>query len=285
MKIAIFADLHGRLLLAFKLAERYQRETGQSIDLILQCGDVGIFPELEHLDSATIRYAKKDRSELGFYDYFVNPHPTVEATLAKLECNMVCVRGNHEDHDFLDGLEQLHPDAHLFPVDCYQRVFVCKSGVLQQFEHQGLVLNFLGVGRIGDQKNRTHSPFIQAYERKALRQTISDQPMIHLLISHDVPNDMTEPGYGMKELRPTLDKLHPAYHFYGHTGKPFSEVLDHNRVSQSVKIAELEYKRQGTLSFGTMVVVSLEEDQSPTMEIVDAPWLKEYTKTNWIYVE
>jgi hypothetical protein len=33
---AIFADLHGRILLAFKLVDHYQRETGQRMDLILQ---------------------------------------------------------------------------------------------------------------------------------------------------------------------------------------------------------------------------------------------------------
>ena len=41
MNIAIFADLHGRILLAFKLCARWQKETGEQIDLILQAGDLG----------------------------------------------------------------------------------------------------------------------------------------------------------------------------------------------------------------------------------------------------
>ncbi|GCE21451.1 hypothetical protein [Dictyobacter kobayashii] len=41
MNIAVFADLHGRLLLAFQLCARWQRETGEHIDLILQAGDLG----------------------------------------------------------------------------------------------------------------------------------------------------------------------------------------------------------------------------------------------------
>ena len=114
MKVAIFSDLHGRLLLAFKLAERYQRETGQNIDLILQCGDAGIFPELEHLDDATLRFAKKDRSELGFHDYFVTPHPKVEAALANLNCDMMCVRETMKTMSFWMGLKLYMPVNHVF---------------------------------------------------------------------------------------------------------------------------------------------------------------------------
>lgn len=285
MKVALFSDLHGRLLLAFKLTERYQRETGQNIDLILQCGDVGIFPELEHLDDATLRFAKKDRSELGFHDYFVTPHPKVEAILANLDCQMVCVRGNHEDHEFLDGLEAVHANDSLFPVDCYQRVFVCKSGHVLQFTHKDVTLRVLGVGRVGDRKRREHAPFIQQYERRKLRQTIGEKPAIDVLISHDVPTDMTDPGYGMKELRPALDTLRPTYHFYGHTGKPYSDIPDNNHVTRSVKIAELEYKRQDTLPHGAMIILTIDSNQGMSTEVVDAPWLKEYTKDAWFYIE
>jgi hypothetical protein len=35
MNIAVLADVHGRILLAFKIIERYQQETGERIDLIL----------------------------------------------------------------------------------------------------------------------------------------------------------------------------------------------------------------------------------------------------------
>lgn len=77
MRIALFADLHGRILLCFKLVARYQRETGKSIDLILQCGDMGVFPNLGRLDKATIKYASYDRTELGFYKA-ANQDPIME---------------------------------------------------------------------------------------------------------------------------------------------------------------------------------------------------------------
>lgn len=70
MKIALFADLHGRILLAFKLIERLQKERNIKIDLVLQCGDLGVFPTISNLDKATLRHAKRDTSELGFYHHF-----------------------------------------------------------------------------------------------------------------------------------------------------------------------------------------------------------------------
>lgn len=74
MNIAIFADVHGRILLAFKLVGRFQQETGEKIDLILQCGDMGIFPDPTKLDKATIRHAESDETELGFSEHFVEPN-------------------------------------------------------------------------------------------------------------------------------------------------------------------------------------------------------------------
>lgn len=71
MRIAIFADIHGKFLLPFKLVDLYQKETGNEIDLILQCGDMGAFPDIKNLDKATLRHASRDRDELGFYDDFI----------------------------------------------------------------------------------------------------------------------------------------------------------------------------------------------------------------------
>ena len=48
MNIAVFADVHGRILLTFMLCARWEQETGQRIDLILQAGDLGSFPTAPH---------------------------------------------------------------------------------------------------------------------------------------------------------------------------------------------------------------------------------------------
>lgn len=40
MKIALFSDIHGKILLPFKLVDLYQKETNNKIDFILQFGDI-----------------------------------------------------------------------------------------------------------------------------------------------------------------------------------------------------------------------------------------------------
>src|SRR5215467_12895557 len=89
MNIAVFADVHGRLLLAFKLCARWQRETGEKIDLILQAGDLGAYPVRERMDRATLKYIERDPTEMGFLEHFTNHDPAVAAMLAETSCPMV----------------------------------------------------------------------------------------------------------------------------------------------------------------------------------------------------
>ena len=113
MRIAIFADIHGKILLPFKLIDLYQKETGEKIDLILQCGDIGTYPDLDKLDKATLKHAKYNRDELGFSEDFVDFNELISKYLDKLDVEMICVRGNHEDHDYLDGLEEVLSLIHI----------------------------------------------------------------------------------------------------------------------------------------------------------------------------
>ena len=173
IRLALFADIHGRFLLPFKLAHHYQQTTGKSIDLIVQCGDMGAFPDNSRMDKATLRHAARDRDELGFIDDFVHAKPPIAQFLDRLNLNMLCVRGNHEDHKFLDELERQSVQA-AFPIDVYQRVWVLKTGEPFVLQKDGESLEILGIGRIGDRKQRPHGEFIQEYERQTLRCFIKD---------------------------------------------------------------------------------------------------------------
>jgi hypothetical protein len=148
MNIAIFADVHGRILLMFKLCARWEQKTGQKLDLILQAGDMGIFPRQDHLDKATIRFAQEDPTELGFIHNFTNYTDETATVLAQTQCNLIFVRGNHEDHLWLDALEQ-QTSASIFPVDPYQRLFCLKTGVPYTHTTAHEQITVLGIGRIG----------------------------------------------------------------------------------------------------------------------------------------
>src|SRR5215213_2483912 len=111
MNIAIFADIHGRILLCFKLCARWERETGEKIDLVLQAGDLGAYPDESRLDRATINHARNDPSELGFATDFAEWHDAVAKELAQTTFPLIFVRGNHEDHLWLDALEHESDNA------------------------------------------------------------------------------------------------------------------------------------------------------------------------------
>ncbi|WP_294315776.1 metallophosphoesterase [uncultured Chryseobacterium sp.] len=279
MKIALFSDIHGKILLPFKLVDLYQKETGHKIDFILQCGDIGAYPNLEKLNKATIKHAQYDRDELGFHDDFTKENPEIRTFLDELDIDMICVRGNHEDHDFLDHLENQYPSDSLFPIDVYTRVFVCKSGWEQKLEAENETLNFVGIGRIGDRKGRSEKRFIQDYERKEINKLLKTKDTFDLLITHD-KDDSSQRGYGMAEIREVLDHVIFHYHFYGHTGEPYKKETDFNGITQSIKIKELEFNESGILEKGCMIILTKEKGEL-NMEIVDQKLTNTMTKFNW----
>ena len=279
MKIAIFADIHGKILLPFKMVDAYQKEYGEKIDLILQCGDLGAFPDIQKMDKATIKHAKYDKQELGFSRQFVYINKEIEFFLNQLDVDMICVRGNHEDHDFLDNIEIKYSESR-YPIDCYQRVYICKSGVVQSFCIEDEDLDFMGIGRIGDRKGRREKRFIQEYERENIRKSIKQGKKLDILISHDISTEMAQPRFGMEELRLVLDMLKPFVHFYGHTGQPYKVEEDNNRQTFSVKIKELEFDSSGNLPAGCMFIVDktggvIEGDP------VELSFLQQFSKYTW----
>jgi hypothetical protein len=282
MKIAIFADIHGKFLLPFKLVDFYQKTTGNKIDLILQCGDMGAFPDIKTLDKATLRHASRDRDELGFYDDFVRENQEIRKFLDELNLDMICVRGNHEDHNFLNELEEKAVDNSIFSIDIYQRVWVCKSGHKQKFVKEEEILNFIGIGRIGDRKDRKHQEFVQDYEKEEINKLLKKNDSFDFLISHDC-GESSQRGFGMPEIRKVLDHIIFDYHFYGHTGEPLRIETDANGLTQSVKVKELEFDEDGILPEGCMIILEKVKENEFNFEKVEQKITNNLTKHNWKY--
>lgn len=290
MNIAIFADLHGRILLAFKLCARWQQETGEKIDLILQAGDLGAYPELSRLDKATRRYAERDPTELGFMQHFVRYDAAVAATLAETTCPMIFVRGNHEDHNWLDELERSSSRT-IFPIDVYQRVYNLKTGLPWTFYCKNEQMTILGIGRINPPatgEDIRQGKYIQEYEYKqiyALEKTSLD-----VLLTHDARPDfvLLEGGVkikastGMQEIGYILDRDQPAYHFFGHYGGALQARPDPNGLTLSVKLADLHWERGGSmLNEGSMGLLRWHNRAEHSFVALDSSWLKEYTFYTW----
>lgn len=278
MKIAIFADIHGKVLLPFKLVDYYQKITGEKIDLILQCGDVGIFPDLNRLDKATAKHAEEDRDELGFYDQFTRINVDIRAYLDELNIDMLCVRGNHEDHDYLNEIEERYGKESIYPVDAYQRVWMFRSGCIHHFESGNESIDIIGIGRIGDEDRKTEQRFIQNYERKQIKKLIDSTSKADILITHD-KSCSSKRGYGLPEIGNVLDNVWIPYHFYGHTGEVYHEELDKNGITTSVKIRELEFGKM-MLPLDCMVILD-KQDENMSIKTIDRNILSIFTRQNW----
>jgi hypothetical protein len=299
MNIAIFADVHGRIQLAFKLCIRWEKETGQKIDLILQAGDLGAFPEEMRLDKATIKYAQLDSTELGFMRDFAQYNANIASLLAQTHCNLIFVRGNHEDHHWLDGLEQ-QTDLPLFPIDAYQRVFCLKSGIPYTFSVDAKTITVLGIGRIGAPESEPEAEqpkYIQSYERKRIYNLLAnhEKPPIDVLLTHDARPDFIMPshgfkikaGRGMAEIGLILEACKPAYHFFGHYGGTCTTGTDDNGVTYSCKLADLHWDKSDPgmlLEAGSMGTLHWKSQDEHTFEEVEAAWMREYSAYTWQYM-
>ncbi len=278
IRVAIFSDIHGKILLPFKLVNLYQNIAHEKIDFILQCGDIGCFPDIKNLDKATLKHAKHDRDELGFCDDFTKINTDIKKFLDKLNVNMICVRGNHEDHDYLDILEQ-QSEKSSFCIDVYKRVFVCKSALKQEFIKDDESLSFVGIGRIGDAKQRNDKQFIQKYEQQNINKLIKSKDMFDVLITHDKSSE-SKRGYGSQEIRKVLDNVLFSYHFYGHTGEPFNDEMDSNGITKSIKIQELEWSESGILKYGSMLILEKQNSQM-NLKIVPQSITNRINKFSW----
>jgi hypothetical protein len=287
MNIAVFSDVHGRILLCFLLCARWERETGERIDAILQAGDLEAFPSEAGMDRATLRFGRHDASEFGFSTDFASYHEDVARALERTECPLIFVRGNHEDQAWLDGLER-RSDAPLFPIDAYQRVYCLKTGepyTLRPHDGSSESLTMLGVGRIGPPIGETEPrkpKYIQEHEMERLYHL---GPLsLDVLLTHDVPLNSARPYSGMEEIRLMLDAYKPRYHFYGHTEEPYREQIDSNGVTHSIRMADLNWRDErtpGRLTPAVMGLLRWRSREDNTFEVMDAPWLDEYNRWNW----
>ncbi len=288
MNIALFADLHGRILLCFKLCARWEKETGQKIDLILQAGDLGAFPEVSRLDKATQKRAREDETVLGFMHHFLHYHPHEAAILTQTTCPLIFVRGNHEDHCWLDELEQ-QTSQPIFPIDAYQRLWCLKSGMPFTFRRADEEVTILGIGRVGvpdGKEDLQQAKYIQHYEVQRLLQLPAMS--VDILLTHDTARHFVKQGAGLAEIHTALTTHTPQYHFFGHYGK-VRQIKSYKCAKKSTKtisckLADLRWDKtvkSMTLEDGAMGILRWQGPANHKLEIIDADWYKEYSALTW----
>ena len=107
MKICVVGDVHGRVYHMIAAVLELQGRLRTPLDLVIQVGDLGAFPDPDRFDESTKRWAEKDPSELHF-SYLLKADGSLaehlRAARQQLKRPIQFVRGNHEDQDWLAGL-------------------------------------------------------------------------------------------------------------------------------------------------------------------------------------
>jgi len=212
MKIGFVGDIHGRVFHTLTAVLAWQSILNRNLDLVIQVGDFGTFPELDRLDPATSRFAQEDPTELDF-SRLLNADEYLGSALRDTRRQLLrpihFIRGNHEDHAWLAELH-VRQATSVSAVDHFDLFRHVEDGAVLDFEAARIA--FLG----GIESTDTDEQIdLEAY-RTLMRMPAG---VVDLLVTHDAPF-----GIGTYRSRPQgspmiselIETLQPRYHVAGH---------------------------------------------------------------------
>ncbi len=269
--IAILGDLHGHYTLAFTLLKRWEKETGKTLDAILQVGDMGIFPfPYARIDETTKRFAEQDPDEISFQDYF---NGTGDAVLffeqGVFDKPLYFIRGNHEDFEFLANAEN---SMGVVGVDHYRRFFYLADGAMTEVETNAGVLRVGGLGGL-EQRNEKQEPWHFANNAYKRALALSD---IDILLTHEPPAD----DKGSEKVRDLIRQVQPTYHFCGHIHEQGRQLTAYGRT-QSYLLNEVNFQGQRRLYPRGIGILDWNGKHDHSFSFLEEPWMQEYTRDNY----
>lgn len=214
MLIGFVGDTHGRVFHAIAALATWQAVAGRELDLLIQVGDLGAYPDLDQVDSATNQYLAVDPAEADFSRLLRAEGRRAEALRhlrEQFRGPVHFLRGNHEDFAWLRQLpiDEVSRTARVDPFDLF--CFVPDGTVLQT---DGTRIAFLGgAGEEGSDDARI--------DRSAWRALMDLEPgQVDVLVTHDAPYGISV-GYrgrvqGSQMITDVAERLQPAYHVAGH---------------------------------------------------------------------
>lgn len=286
--IAVAGDVHGHLVLLYRLLRRWEREHQEQVDLVLQVGDMGAFPPPFRLDRATQNFAKKDPDELGFRAFYEGD-PEADEIFGpdapderRIQAETWFIKGNHEDFVFLDEVSSGATEP--VPVDAYGKISYLRSGVTGVLEKHGLRVRVGGLGGISRDRGPDHDQQTAHYTRNDL-QKLRRQGAVDIFLSHEPPYGAASdlhPRYmsaGSQELRAHLDEHPPRFHFCGHYHEDGQRLLSHHRT-ESYLLNAVNFWKPHQLNVGCLGILRWGE-AGASFHILNEPWMREYTAQSY----
>ncbi len=281
--IAILGDLHGHITLAYRLLKRWEIEHSRVFSAIFQVGDFGAYPPPFRADKATMRFYEKDPDELSFVDYHLGSEEADEILGGnalpdrRISADMFFIKGNHEDFDYLDGLQRSggNPPS----VDAYGRIFYLGNGTVHAIQagpHEIRVAGLGGVSRNG-QGSTDGSKY---YSRAEYRRLCAEGFGIDLFLTHEPPYDTVFADAGSKDILEYIREYKPRLHFCGHYHEDGQE-LDVPGETRSFILNEVNFRKPSRLNPGCIAILKISDSGEFQVEILDDDWLQEYRRNNF----
>jgi hypothetical protein len=277
----IFGDLHGRILPAFCLAMRWQREHEVRLDGLLQVGDLGYFPEIARLDKATARHAAHDPLELGT-SLVVEPNWEGDEVFhgqGGPPPPLWFTAGNHEDFRALAEREQGRGRRDMtFTVDAYGFVRCIRDGRVETLPGP------IRVGALWGIDDKAPLARRKTPERGRIREssiTALAGSVFDVLIAHDGPRDAVLVGSGSEGIGALLDLARPSFAFFGHYGNRYGQVGGTTWRTEVYHLAGFEMRRDGACAEAGSVGLLTWEAGAGSFEYLDGSWLRSFTRHNW----
>ncbi len=285
--IAVLGDLHGHFTLAYRILARWQRETGHTLSSILQVGDFGAYPPPFKADKATMKFYEKDSDELSFIDYYEGSEEadTILGKEAdehfKISADMIFIKGNHEDFDYLHELP--YYSETLPSVDVYNKMFYLHSGLTHQLNLGDSTIKIAALGGIKNHSSRKREHELAYYTKSEYRQLCNNAQDIDILLTHDAPYQSIFEGAGSQDISSFVHQYQPNLHFCGHYHVP-GKRLEVGSNTKSYALNEVNFRKAHILNPGCIAIVEISEKKIFKVNFLDEPWLKEFKRNNFRFL-
>lgn len=283
--IAILGDLHGHITLAYCLLMRWEKEHGEKIDLILQVGDIGVYPFPERADKTTKRFAKKDPAELSFQDYYYG-FPKGDEILGSsndgsgsLNADMYFIKGNHDDFEFLD--EMSHGCNYPVTVDHYAKMHYMRSGLITGIYVRNIRLNVGALGGVSTRDGHPgKDPRSQFYTRAEVRELRAAGNELDIFLSHQAPLGTLNESGGSIDVLDFIDLYEPRYHFCGH------HLVDGQELTvpggtKSYIMSHVNFRSGKLLNPGCVGILRWTDHDNNEFHFLDEPWMKDFSRSSY----
>lgn len=221
--IAVVGDLHGNLLLAIELLQKWQNVYDRRLDVICQIGDFGIWPKKKEVDHATKRNIEENPERMIF-NKIINPkrkRPIVPNDISEI----VLVQGNHDDANYL---RQQDSSIIPIPLDPERKIKYLPAGHIYN--------NSLRIGASGK------------------KERFPEEKPIDVLLMHIPPYGSAKKDKGSKRSKEVIEHTQPAYAFCGHYHVEGKE-LDPIGKTRLFLLNSVEYNRHKKLKPGSIAII------------------------------